>query len=191
MNSREKTERDGAGRQSDCSAEPASFRQLKLLEAVGRLGSISRAATECGLTQPAATQALAVLARKAGVAILAGRSRAATLTPVGRDLHGRAVSLIAKLDRGLQMLEVAERDVVIWRITHAQLRLLGATLDRGSLEFGASVLNISLRAAKRSIGALEGLVGHVLLTRKDGALRLTSTGAALAGRIGLLAEEVT
>lgn len=175
---------------SPAAAGPISFRQLMLLDAVARTGSVGRAAAVLGLTQPAATQALAVLARKAGVALLNGSTRGSTLTVAGCDLHGRAVALIAKLDRALRRLDVAERLKIIWRISDAQLRLLGATAEHGTLENAAIVLGVSLRAARRAMATTESLTGLVLFARRDGVSALTDAGRTLASHAGLLAAEM-
>lgn len=175
---------------SQGSDTTVSFRQLNLFEAVGRLGSVTRAASDCGLTQPAATQALAVLARKVGFPLLDRGARGISLTPTGRELHARARLLIDKLDRGLRQIDVAHREDVIWRLSHAQLRLLEATHERGSLERAAIVTGIAPRAAKRALRTLETLLGCAILAREDGATVLTVSGATLARHIGLLADEL-
>ncbi len=167
------------------SAVPISFRQLKLFEAAGRLGTVTAAARECGLSQPAATQALAVLEQKAGFPLIERGAKGLALTPFGRELHGRVSLLLEKLDRGLQQCGIGDREHVVWQVSQAQLRLLNAMAERGSLERAAIVRAMTPRTAR----ALELLVGQSLLAREDGATVLTGAGSAFARRIGLLADE--
>lgn len=180
----------GEDSMSDLPVSSVSFRQLKLFEATGRLGSVSRAAGECGLTQPAATQSLALLAQKVGLPLLQSRATGTALTPQGRELHARARSILDKLDRGLQRLDVANPDEVIWRLTHAQLQLLEAIRERGSLEHAFVAADLAPRPAKRALKALEELVGYRLVERESGATVLTVAGAMLARNIGLLGNEL-
>ena len=180
----------GEDSMSDLPVSAVTFRKLKLFEAAGRLGSVSRAASECGLTQPAATQSLALLARKVGVPLLESRATGTTLTPLGRELHARARSILEKLDRGLQRLDVANPDEVAWRLTHTQLQLLEAIRERGSLEQALVVTELVSRSARRALKALGELVGYDLIARESGSTVLSAAGATLARDIGLLGNEL-
>jgi DNA-binding transcriptional LysR family regulator len=162
---------------------------LRLFEAAGRLGSISRAANECGLTQPAATQSLASLAQKVGVALLVGGARGSTLTLPGRELHARARALLHRLDEGLRQIAVVDREEAIWRITPVQLQLIDAMRERGSLDHALVVTNLTARPARRALHALEALVGRAIVTRGAGTTALNPCGMLLARHVGLLASE--
>ncbi len=169
---------------------PVSFRQLRLFEAAGRLGSISAAANECGLTQPAATQSLALLAQKVGVPLLEAGARGSMLTPPGRELHARVRALLDKLERGLREIGVVNREEVAWRITAAQLQLIEAMREWGTLESALVVTNLAARPAKRALQTLETLVGRPLVTRGTGTTALTAAGITFARHVGLLASEI-
>jgi DNA-binding transcriptional LysR family regulator len=84
------------------AASAVSFRQLTHFEAVGRLGNITQAARECGLSQPAATQALIVLQTRAGLALIEGKAKGTALTERGRELRRRLRALIFRSVEGVR-----------------------------------------------------------------------------------------
>lgn len=68
----------------------ATFRQLSAFHAVARLGSVSRAAAELNLTQPAISTQLKLLNESAGVPLLRRVGRGVQLTPAGEVMAGYA-----------------------------------------------------------------------------------------------------
>ena len=70
-------------------------RPLRTLEAVGRLGSVSAAATELRYTQSAASQQLAALEREAGLSLVDRGARPLQLTEAGEILLGHARDVLA------------------------------------------------------------------------------------------------
>lgn len=68
----------------------ATFRQLSALNAVARLGSVSRAAEELHLTQPAVSIQLGILEDAAGTPLLRRNARGVRLTEAGELLAGYA-----------------------------------------------------------------------------------------------------
>ena len=80
-------------------ADPASLTDLRLVLAIDETGSIGGAATLLHLSQPSASQRLAVLERRVGVALVERDTTGARLTPAGLLLaeHGRrALDLVAE-----------------------------------------------------------------------------------------------
>lgn len=68
----------------------ATFRQLAALHAVARLGSVSRAATELHLTQPAISIQIKLLEEAAGMPLLEREGRGIRLSGAGELLSGYA-----------------------------------------------------------------------------------------------------
>ena len=68
----------------------ATFRQLAAFHAVARLGSVSRAAEELHLTQPAVSIQLGILEESAGAPLLQRHGRGIRLTEAGELLAGYA-----------------------------------------------------------------------------------------------------
>ena len=73
----------------------ASFRQLATFDAVARLGSVSRAAEELHLTQPAVSTQIGLLEESAGTPLLARSGRGVRLTDAGELLAGYAARILA------------------------------------------------------------------------------------------------
>jgi DNA-binding transcriptional LysR family regulator len=79
--------------------DAASLTDLRLVLAIDETGSIGGAATLLHLSQPSASQRLAVLERRVGVALVERDTTGARLTPAGLLLaeHGRrALELVAE-----------------------------------------------------------------------------------------------
>ena len=72
----------------------ASFRQLATFHAVARLGSVSRAAEELHLTQPAVSIQIGLLEESAGSPLLARSGRGVRLTVAGELLAGYAARIL-------------------------------------------------------------------------------------------------
>ena len=68
----------------------ATFRQLTVFHAVARLGSVSRAATELALSQPAVSMQLRLLEEGAGAALLERVGRGIRLSAAGEVMAGYA-----------------------------------------------------------------------------------------------------
>lgn len=88
---------------------------LALLVSVAGFGSIGRAATESGLTQPHVSRRMQALERTLGVAVLERSHTGTALTPVGRVIVGWAEKLLAsaeEFDRSVASLR-AEADAAV------------------------------------------------------------------------------
>lgn len=85
---------------------------LRLLVAVGELGSLGRAARAAGIAQPSASKRMAVLERRLGLPLLDRGPRGSALTPEGRLVAGWAVQVLAaagELMRGVTALRERRR----------------------------------------------------------------------------------
>lgn len=72
----------------------ATFRQLAAFHAVSRLGSVSRAASELHLTQPAVSIQLKLLEESAGAPLLEKSGRGVRLTAAGELMAGYAARIL-------------------------------------------------------------------------------------------------
>jgi len=72
----------------------ATFRQLAAFHAVSRLGSVSRAASELHLTQPAVSIQLKLLEESAGAPLLERAGRGVRLTAAGELMAGYAARIL-------------------------------------------------------------------------------------------------
>jgi molybdate transport repressor ModE-like protein len=71
---------------------------LQLLVLVGRRGSLSAAASEAGVSQPAASKRMSALERRLGVRLLDRSRRGSTLTAAGELVTGWAERVIEELN---------------------------------------------------------------------------------------------
>ena len=71
---------------------------LRLFQRVARTGNFSRAAKECGMSQPSASRIVADLEREIGATLFVRTTRAVTLTEAGADYLARIEPVLDALD---------------------------------------------------------------------------------------------
>lgn len=86
-------------------ARRIKLRDLQLLDAVSRLGSIAKAAGQLNLTQPAASKAIAQLEHAVGVRLLDRTARGVEPTRYGRVLLMRGLAMFDELRQGMKEIE--------------------------------------------------------------------------------------
>jgi LysR family hydrogen peroxide-inducible transcriptional activator len=74
------------------------FRQLKYFVATADAGTVSRAATRCGIAQPSLSQQLAKLEGSIGMQLFQREGRGMVLTDAGRALLPRARRILAEVE---------------------------------------------------------------------------------------------
>jgi LysR family transcriptional regulator, low CO2-responsive transcriptional regulator len=74
-----------------------TLRHLRIFEAVARFGSISRAAAELHLTQPAVSMQMKQLEEQIGLPLLEQVGKRMFLTEAGQDLRGHARDIVARM----------------------------------------------------------------------------------------------
>lgn len=77
---------------------PLDLGWLRVLEAVGRLGSLTAAAEALGLSQPAVSYTIRSLEDRLGTRLIVRGHRGSTLTPAGRALFAAAGGAVERLD---------------------------------------------------------------------------------------------
>lgn len=100
-------------------ARRVTLKELRLLLAVSRSGSILKAASEIGMTQPALSKAIGELEATLGVRLFDRTNRGVILTPHGDVLARRATGVFEELRQAVDELQsLTEAD-------HGELRLGG------------------------------------------------------------------
>ena len=75
------------------------LKQIRYFQAVVRLGSFSKAAEECYISQSAISQQIQALERELGVELLRRENRRFSLTPAGEFFYKKSLLLTADYDR--------------------------------------------------------------------------------------------
>ncbi|MCK0196953.1 LysR substrate-binding domain-containing protein [Ancylobacter sp. 6x-1] len=92
---------------------PLDLGWIRVLEAVGRLGSLTAAAHELGLSQPAVSYTIRQLEDQLGTTLLARGPRGSTLSAAGRVLHRAAATAQAGIDDSTRTIRRMGRQKVV------------------------------------------------------------------------------
>ena len=176
----------------------ANLRHLHVVREVTRHGSMSAAARNVGLSQPAITQAVAALERNFGVALFNRTNGGLTTTEAGQlliDRTDRALSLLREavvdVARGSTRGEVATQSKHVERaMTSAQLRALIAIVERGSFSQAARASGVSQPTIHRAARDLEALLGLALFERTSFGVQPTREAQRLARGAKLAFAEI-
>lgn len=88
-----------------------TVQQMRLFEAVSRLGSITRAAEEVHRTQPSVSMQIRTLEEKVGLPLTELRGRRVTLTRAGEEVAAASRDILARLGEMETALSDLHRDV--------------------------------------------------------------------------------
>jgi len=176
------------------TAESLGFRQLRLLESVGRLKSVRRGSEECNLSQPAVTQALSKLESLAGHTLLERRACGSYLTEAGEIFHKRIVRMFDQLVEALLELDVpggrTGATTISHRLTRSQVRSLLAIIEQGSFSKAAVGLNITTASLQRAVRDLENNLRKPIFYRSAAGFLVTPEGIEFGRRLRLALQEV-
>lgn len=139
----------------------ASLRHLRLVLAVQRTRSITRAAEAFHLSQPAVTTALTGLEARLGVALFDRHPSGLDPTPVGAALCLRIARALAVLDPALS--ELSPR--LVLTASHAKIRAVIAVAETESFSAGARLLGIAQPTVHRAVAEMESEAGQDLFSR--------------------------
>lgn len=153
-----------------------NLRHLRVFLAVADLGSITRAAEACNVTQPAVTQATAKLERAAGTALFRRSTQGVFPTPAGEALVIRARRAFALLDPALSDLAPRLRLTA----TTAQLQALIAMREAENFTLAARRLGRAQPTVHRAITQLEQEAARPLFERTSYGMVATRPAQALA-----------
>lgn len=158
-------------------AEKWPVRPLRAFLAAAAHASLTRAAAEMGVSQPAISQAVAGLERQFGATLLRRTADSPFLTDQGLILQRRSEAFLHHLAAGVRaQAPLAEVDA----IGGAQIRSLLAVAEHGSLAQAARALDVSSASLQRAARELERLLGLTLFTRTAAGLAPTQDGLRLA-----------
>jgi len=153
-----------------------NLRHLRAVLAIHRHGSISAAAREGNLTQPAITQGLLRVEQHVGAALFERSSGGMTPTPAANVLVPR---IAAALDR-----------IASPRVTATQLRAFLALARAGSYATAAREVGTSEPSLHRAVRDLSLALGRDLVERRGRGISLTRRGMALARAFAIAMAEL-
>lgn len=157
------------------------MRQLELLAALDQAATLSAAAREAHLSQPAASKLLNTLATDLGIALFERAGRTLRPTAAGRALLRRASTLIGDLDRAQAELEAIQAGLVGSVSVGAGVGSCYALVPAALGHLLESAPNISVRVREGTIAELIGglrggrfdlIVGRLDIGGPDSSLRI-------------------
>ena len=164
-----------------------NLRHLRAFLETGRAGSISAAASEVHLSQPAITQALGKLETTLGVALFVRGRGGIFLTEPGARFQDRVARALEHLRQGVERCGRTggrKRTGGFQRFDHlltsAQLRALLAVEDAGNFSWAARQVGIAQPALYRTARDLERISGVPLYGKTPQGIELTPPAQALA-----------
>lgn len=178
--------RSGMPRMLDAAA-------LRLVRTVQEAGSVTAAARELGLTQPAASQQLRAIERAVGTPVVVRAGRGVRLTDAGLVLARNAAAVESALDATLEEV-AAVASLRAGRVRVAAFPSAAATLLPGALAALRDAypgLGTTFAEAEPPAALAELAAGRVdlALTFRDAGAPLDEAGRALR-RVPLLRDEV-
>ena len=157
-------------------AHDFNLRHLGAVIAIHRTGSLSAAASEVNLTQPALTQALARLETALGQRLFARSADGMAATAAAELLVPRAAAALLRISSN--------------RVTMAQLRALVAVDDAGSYAGASAACGLSQPSLHRAVAYLSLALRRNLVVRRGRGIVFTADGRALARRYRLALGEL-
>lgn len=174
-----------------------NIRHLRAFREVARRRSISQAAEQVHLSQPAITQAIAKLESQFGTPLFERRFDGMPTTVAGALLLDRVERTLENLRTGArEAVRVGDRKSARGfsdfdqLLTAAQLRALVAIANAGNFSLAARAVNIAQPSIHRAARDLERLSGLTLFTRSATGITLTSAAKALVQHVKLALAEL-
>ncbi len=153
-----------------------SLRHLRAFLAVVDSGSVTKAAEQCFVSQPAVTQALSKIERTAGLPLFSRTPQRIFANPAGEILARRIRRAFDYLDPALSELSPRLRVTA----TAAQLKSLVAVRESENFTLAARGLGLSQPAVYRAVSQLEEEAGRPLFERTAYGLVATRAAQSLA-----------
>lgn len=168
-----------------------NLRHLRVIVAVAKYASVSKAAGDVGLSQPAVSQAIAALEDRYGRPLF-DRSRYGTYpTPAGDVLLKRVGRALEQIEIAIATLSRQQADPAASRnITSTQIRCLMAIAKSASFSQAARDLGISIASLQRAARDLEATVAVPLYIASKNGQQTNSAGIELARRFALSSREL-
>jgi len=163
-----------------------NIRHLRIFLAVFKLASISKAAQECGLSQPAVTQAVNKIETEFNTALFDRTPKGVFATKLG-NLHAERIGRALKIIDGA-FSSVAPR--LRLTATASQLEALVAVRDTGNFTLAARRLGIAQPTVHRAVSQLEKEAVRPLFERTSTGIVATRGGHLLATAARLMDAEL-
>lgn len=168
-----------------------NLRHLRVIEAVGRNASISRAASEVNLSQPAVTQAIAKMEASMGVTLFDRRQNGSYPTPAGEVLLHRVRRFLDQCHKAMaEMKPGSDGQALARRVTSTQIKCLMAIARSASFSQAARAIDISTASLHRAARQLEETIDRPLYKPSRNGLTLTDAALELARKLGLAQREL-
>lgn len=163
-----------------------NFRHLRIFLRVAETRSLTLAASQCNVSQPAVTQALARLEAEAGGPLFTRTRQGVFTTPRGDLLQSRVERLFGFLDPALAELNPRLRITA----TQAQLLALIAVAETQNFTLAARSLSLAQPTVHRAVSLLEEEAGRALFERTSFGVVPTRRCAALSQAARLAFAEI-
>lgn len=167
------------------------LRRLRVFDAVARRGSLSAAAQELRLSQPALTRSMARLEEDLGTRLFDRSPEGAFPTAEGVIFRRRTDRFFAQLIEAVGLVSAAgdaERRAGL--ISSAQMRALIAIWRLGSFRAAARALGLAEPSLQRPARELEQIIARPLYKRVAIGLMVNEAGAELARRLAIAQGEI-
>jgi LysR family transcriptional regulator, regulator for genes of the gallate degradation pathway len=170
-----------------------NLRHLRAVSAIRRSGSVSRAASQVALSQPALTQAIAKLETQLGHRLFDRGSTGMAVTEAGArvadriDVAGAAMTAAFDAIRGAARSGFRGTENLV---TMSQVRALLALAAAGSFVNAAQDSGLTQPSLHRAVRDVERLSGVALVERRGRGVRLTGAGQRLARGFSLAVDEI-
>lgn len=142
--------------------EQLNLRHLRSVVAITRLGSVSAAAADVNISQPAITQGLAKLEAQLGIALFSRQ-------PEGMQPTEAALLLAPRIARALGHIGSP-------LVTMAQMRALLTLAEAGSYARASALTGLSQPALHRALADLAIVLRRTLVERRGKGIGFTDTG---------------
>lgn len=174
-----------------------NLRHIRLFERVADCGSLSKAAGEIHISQPAATQAIAKLESQFGVGLINRGPSGISLTERGEIVLHRLRRALVMLRNGSEALARQSRlakglalDLIETHATMAHIRALSAFSETGSFAGAGRMLRQAESSVHRAARQFERIGSVPLFEGQNRTIRLTAAGRSLAVHASLFLREI-
>ena len=170
-----------------------NLRHLRAVAAIRRCGSVSRAAGDVALSQPAVTQGVAKLEAQLGLRLFERGPSGMRPTAEGERLSDRIEAAAGAMIQAFDAIRGGSRGGFRGTenlVTMSQVRALLALAASGSFVGAAQASRLSQPSLHRAVRDVERLSGVPLVERRGRGVRLTQAGQRLARGFSLAIEEV-
>jgi DNA-binding transcriptional LysR family regulator len=171
-----------------------NLRHLDALSVIARVGSMSVAAEQVSLSQPALTQAVGKLERNLEIRLFERQVDGTRPTISGRAWIIRVERALRYLTHGVRLVRRSARlaplNQIERRISMVQLRALVAVVQCSSYAAAAEQIALSQPAVYRAVRELQDALGAELLVRAGRAVRPTDLASRFVRFVRLMLAEL-